>query len=67
MNPSALLFSGVNMLRSIGLPRFGDLIAEAIKNVYVEGKVLTRDVGGTSTTKEFTRRVIQEVEALDGK
>lgn len=57
-NPSALLFSSVNMLRSIGLPRFGDLIAESVANVYREGKYLTRDVGGTATTKEFTKRII---------
>ena len=55
------------MLRSAGLPRFGDLINEAIMNVYEEGRVLTRDVGGTATTQEFTKRIIQEVESLDGR
>jgi len=66
-NPSALLFSGINMLRTIGLPRFGDLIAEATSNVYTEGKFLTKDVGGNSTTTEFTKRIIKEIEDLDNK
>lgn len=33
-------------------------------NVYREGKVLTRDVGGVATTKVFTKRVIEQVHKL---
>lgn len=65
VNPSALLYSGVNMLNSMGLSRFGDLISDAVTNVYAEGKVLTTDVGGSATTTEFTQRVIEEVRKLD--
>lgn len=53
------------MLKTIGYPRFGELIQQAIFNVYLEGKHLTADVGGTAGTREFTRRVIQEIEYLD--
>lgn len=67
VNPSALLFSGVNMLRSNGLPRFGDLISDSVLNVYKEGKVLTPDVGGKSSTSDFTKRVVEEVQKLDGQ
>jgi isocitrate dehydrogenase (NAD+) len=66
-NPSALLYSSVNMLRSMGYQRFGDIISNALYNVYLEGKVLTPDVGGNATTKQFTDRVIAEVEKLDGE
>lgn len=53
------------MLKTMGYGRFSDLIKEAIFNVYREGRYLTVDVGGNSGTKEFTRRVIQEIEYLD--
>jgi isocitrate dehydrogenase (NAD+) len=66
-NPSALLYSSVNMLRSMGFPRYGDLISNALFNVYSEGQVLTPDVGGNATTQQFTDRVIQEIQKLDGK
>lgn len=66
-NPTALLYSSVNMLRSMGYPRFGDLISTALYNVYLEGKYLTPDVGGSSTSTEFTDRMIQEVISLDKK
>lgn len=64
-NPTGLLFASVNMLRALGLPRFGDLISEGIYNVYREGKVRPIDVGGVAGTKEFTNRVIEEVVRLD--
>jgi len=34
-------------------------------NVYREGKVLTADVGGQAGTRQFTKRVIREIERLD--
>lgn len=55
------------MLRSMGYPRYGDLISNALYNVYKEGRVMTPDVGGSSTTAEFTERLIKEVEILDKK
>lgn len=64
-NPTPMLLTSVNMLRQMGLPRFGDLIQQAIRNVYAEGKVLTQDVGGKATNTQFTDRVIQEVVELD--
>jgi hypothetical protein len=53
------------MLRALNLPRFGDLIFKGLWNVYEEGKYLTPDVGGTSTTTQFTDRLIREVKELD--
>lgn len=64
-NPTALINSSVNMLRSMGYARFGDLISQAVQNVYQEGKHLTRDVGGNSSTQHFTQRVIEEIKRID--
>jgi isocitrate dehydrogenase (NAD+) len=40
-NPTALLISSINMLRTMNLPKFSELISTAIFNVFNEGKVLT--------------------------
>jgi isocitrate dehydrogenase (NAD+) len=57
-NPLALIMSGVMMLNHI----HEEAIAEKIKNAYnavlVEGKVLTRDLGGTAGTNEFADALI---------
>lgn len=53
------------MLNNMGLPRFASMIKQAIKNVYQEGQYLTRDVGGTTSTTDFTKRVVDEIKALD--
>jgi len=49
----------------MGYPRYGDLISNALFNVYQDGTTLTPDVGGNATTAQFTKKVIQEVERLD--
>ena len=64
-NPSAILYSSINMLRSMGYSHHGDLISNALYNVYKEGKYLTPDVGGSSTSTEFTQRVIEEIIKID--
>ena len=64
-NPTALLLSSVNMLKSMYFPRFADLIHDALINVYQEGKYLTKDVGGNSNTSDFTNRVCAEIVGLD--
>lgn len=57
-NPLACIMSGVMMLNHI----HEEAIAEKIKNAYnavlAEGKVLTRDLGGTAGTNEFAEAVI---------
>ena len=64
-NPTALLLSSVNMLKSMYFPRFADLIHDSLINVYEEGKYLTKDVGGNSSTRDFTNRVCEEIVLLD--
>lgn len=43
---------------------YGDTILQSLFNVYEENKYLTRDVGGNSTTSDFTNRICEEVNNL---
>ena len=57
-NPTALLMSAIMMLRQLGKMAAAKRIEDALHKVYREGKTLTRDVGGTASTAEFTAAVI---------
>jgi len=57
-NPTALLMSAILMLRHVGEMAAAKRIEDALHLVYRQGKVLTRDVGGTASTAEFTAAVI---------
>src|ERR1700689_241072 len=62
-NPTALLQSSVLMLHHIHEKETAELVQRALEKVYAEGKVLTRDVGGTSGTSAFADAVIAAMEA----
>jgi isocitrate dehydrogenase (NAD+) len=62
-NPTALLQSAVLMLHHINEGATAERVHAGIEQVYREGKVLTRDVGGTSGTKAFADGVLQAMEA----
>ena len=57
-NPTALLQSGVLMLRHLDEEGAADRLHGAIERVYESKQSLTRDVGGTSGTKDFADAVI---------
>ncbi|MGD0427334.1 MAG: isocitrate dehydrogenase (NAD(+)) [Candidatus Acidiferrales bacterium] len=57
-NPTALLMSAILMLRHVDEMEAAQRIEDALHRVYREGKLLTRDVGGTASTAEFTAAVI---------
>jgi isocitrate dehydrogenase (NAD+) len=57
-NPTALLQSAILMLRHIGEREAADRIENALLNVFREGRVRTRDIGGESNTAEFTNAII---------
>jgi isocitrate dehydrogenase (NAD+) len=57
-NPTALLMSAILMLRHVDETGAAARIEDALHRVYREGKSLTRDVGGTASTAEFTAAVI---------
>ena len=61
-NPTALLQSGILMLRHLGEREAADRVERAMLKVYADGRVRTRDVGGTSRTNEFARAVVEAME-----
>ncbi len=56
-NPTALLLSGVLMLRHLGLAAHAACIEAGVRLALVDG-VRTRDLGGNASTVEFTHAVI---------
>ena len=64
-NPTALLQSGILMLRYIGEREAADRVEKAMLTVFEEGKVRTRDIGGTAKTAEFADAIIQKILAAD--
>lgn len=57
-NPTALMLSAVLMLRHLGQTEVADRVEKAIHRVYEQGRTLTGDVGGKSSTQEFTSALI---------
>ena len=62
-NPTALLQSGILMLRYIGERGAADKVETAMLSVFAEGKVRTRDIGGTAKTAEFADAIIKRMNA----
>jgi isocitrate dehydrogenase (NAD+) len=60
-NPTALLQSGILMLRHINERAAAEKIEKAMLAVFAEGKVRTRDIGGTAKTAEFADAIIQKM------
>jgi len=57
-NPTATVLAGCMMLDHIGQGDVASRIRRAVEKTIREGRVLTRDLGGTATTDEFTDAVI---------
>jgi len=57
-NPTALLQSGILMLKYIGEREAADRAENGMLKVFAEGKVRTRDIGGTAKTAEFADAII---------
>src|ERR1017187_9559631 len=63
-NPTAVLRSGILMLRHLGEENAANHIRLALEKVYTEKKHLTRDVGGTAGTSEFADAMIEALHAI---
>jgi isocitrate dehydrogenase (NAD+) len=61
-NPTGLMQSAVLLLTHLGERTAADRLQTAIHDVYREGKYLTPDVGGTTSTADFTDAVIRSLE-----
>ncbi|KAH7443071.1 hypothetical protein KP509_02G017800 [Ceratopteris richardii] len=56
-NPTALLLSSVMMLRHLGMNEQAERIHKSILKTIQEAKYLTGDLGGHSTTSDYTKAV----------
>ncbi|KAG7666094.1 IDH1 [[Candida] subhashii] len=60
-NPTAMILSACMMLRHLGLNEPADKISQATYDVIADGKVRTKDIGGSSSTTEFTDAIISKL------
>lgn len=60
-NPLALIMSGVMMLNHLGELEIAGRIRSAYNAVLEEGRVRTRDLGGTAGTREFADAIIEKL------
>ena len=60
-NPTALLLSAVLMLRHIGEGAIADRVMAALTAVLREGRIRTRDLGGTASTTAFAEAIARMV------
>ena len=61
-NPSAMIIAAVMMLRHIGEGAAAKRIYAALETVLRRGDCITRDLGGTATTKKFAGAIIKQIE-----
>ncbi|KAK9703752.1 isocitrate dehydrogenase (NAD(+)) idh1 [Basidiobolus ranarum] len=60
-NPTSLILSSVMMLRHLSLHGYANQIYKAVYKTIEEGKVGTPDMGGNSSTTDFTLAVIKNL------
>ena len=60
-NPTALLLSAVDMLKYIDQNTVAQKIENALYKTIREGKFLTPDLGGTATTEQYTKEIINNL------
>ena len=58
-NPTALLMSALMMLRALGESDAAGRIRAALGRVLTDGRVRTRDLGGSSSTMEFAEEIVK--------
>jgi 3-isopropylmalate dehydrogenase len=61
-NPIAAILSAAMMLEHLEAPRPAERIRRAVARVLAAGKPKTPDLGGTSTTAEVGRAVLEALE-----
>ncbi|MBS3900105.1 MAG: NAD-dependent isocitrate dehydrogenase [Dethiobacter sp.] len=61
VNPSAVLASGIMMLRWLGETEAAERIDKAMNAVLAEGKRVTYDVGGTASTDDYAQAIVDKM------
>jgi isocitrate dehydrogenase (NAD+) len=64
-NPTAVIRSGILMLRHLDEQEAANRVKAAVHHVYREGKHLTRDMGGEAGTSEFADAVVAAIQSKD--
>ena len=64
-NPTALILSGMLMLRFLREKEAADRVEAAVRAVLGRGETLTGDLGGRASTQEFSQSVISVLEFRD--
>ena len=57
-NPTALMLSGVLMLRHLGEQAAAERVEAAIRSVIAEGRTVTYDLGGSAGTSDFADAIV---------
>jgi isocitrate dehydrogenase (NAD+) len=60
-NPTALMLSGVLLLRHIGQQAAAARVEDAIRSVLAEGRTVTYDLGGTAGTSDFADAIVKRL------
>jgi isocitrate dehydrogenase (NAD+) len=60
-NPLPLILPAIEMLKDLGETAAAERIQKAVEAVLTDGKVRTRDIGGTATTTEFTEAIVAKL------
>ena len=62
-NPTALMLSGVLLLRHIGRPDAAERVEAAVRAVIAEGGSVTYDLGGSAGTSEFADAIVARLDS----
>ena len=62
-NPTAMILSGVLMLRHLGYPDVASRVEAAVRDVIAEGTAVTYDLGGTAGTSQFADAIVARLES----
>ena len=60
-NPTAIMMSAILMLRHINEMDAADRMDKALMEVFEEGNVRTRDLGGSASTADFATAIIEKI------
>ena len=64
-NPTAIMMSALLMLRHIGEMDAADRMEKALMEVFAEGNVRTKDLGGSASTSDFATAIIEKIKKID--
>jgi isocitrate dehydrogenase (NAD+) len=60
-NPLPLILPAIELLKDFGEEPAAERLQKAVEAVLIEGKVRTRDIGGSATTTQFTEAIVARV------